>query len=180
MKYFAVQIHTTKENLYIDSILKKLLHRPEKQRFIFPKRRIQIRKKGKNSFVLEPLFPGYIFVEIENDSLDNELYNIMRKTPHFFRFLPNNQEIHSLEGRDLTILSHFMNFGEVADVSQVYFDENDRIVVTSGPLQGLEGQIIRVDRRKKRAKVQLDFSQHSFTMDLGFEVIHIADQETVK
>jgi transcriptional antiterminator NusG len=180
MKYFAVQIHTTKENLYIDSILKKLTHRTDRQRFIFPKRRLQIRKAGKNSFVMEPLFPGYIFLEIETDSLDNELYNIMRKTPHFFRFLPNNQDIHSLEGRDLTILSHFLQFGEVADLSQVYFDENDRIVVKTGPLQGLEGQIIRVDRRKQRAKVRLDFSEHSFTMDLGFEVINRANQENAK
>ena len=33
-------------------------------------------------------------------------------------------------------------------VSMVHFDENERIVVDEEPLKGLEGSIIKVDRRK--------------------------------
>jgi transcriptional antiterminator NusG len=53
----------------------------------------------------------------------------------------------------------------------VYFNENSRIVVVEGPLVGLEGRIIKVDKRKGRAKISLDLYNDSFAIDLAFEVI---------
>lgn len=170
MKYFAAQVQTLKEDVYIERIKRQLILREEKQHFFFPKRRLTIRRQGKQITELQPIFPGYIF--IETDDIDFELRNIMRKTPMFYRFLKSNQEIIPLQGNDLNILKHFLDFGPVAEISQVYFDENDRIVVTDGPLAGLEGSIIRVDKRKQRAKVQLDFANNALTIDLSFTVIH--------
>ena len=57
----------------------------------------------------------------------------------FYRFLKSNQDITVLSGKDLSILQHFLKFGQTISTSQVYFDENDKICVTSGPLKGLEG-----------------------------------------
>lgn len=57
------------------------------------------------------------------------------------------------------------------EVSMVHFDENERIVVDEGPLKGLEESIITVNRRKQRAKIQLDFHGSTYTFDLGFEDI---------
>ena len=51
------------------------------------------------------------------------------------------------------------------------FDENRRIRVVSGPLQGLEGRIVKVDRRKGRARVRLDIYADAFEIDLGFEIL---------
>jgi transcription antitermination factor NusG len=53
----------------------------------------------------------------------------------------------------------------------VRFDDNDRIVVIEGPLKGLEGSIIKVDKRKQRAKICVDFGGTAHTMDLSFEDI---------
>jgi transcriptional antiterminator NusG len=36
---------------------------------------------------------------------------------------------------------------------------------------GLEGSIIKVDKRKGRAKIKLDLYNDSFSIDLAFEVI---------
>jgi transcriptional antiterminator NusG len=57
----------------------------------------------------------------------------------------------------------------------VYFNENSRIVVVEGPLMGLEGRIIKVDKRKGRAKIKLDMYEDSFTCDLAFEIIGALD-----
>lgn len=169
MKYFAVQIQTTKEDSYIELVNKKLDFRTDKQNFIFLKRCLPIRKKGKVTNELKPLFPGYVFVK--SDEIDSELYNIMRTTQHFVRFLPDNKQIRNIEHRDLTILEHFLQLGGVAKISSVVFDENQRIQVKEGPLKGLEGSIVKVDKRKKRAKVSLDFANTQFVIDLAFEVI---------
>jgi transcriptional antiterminator NusG len=36
---------------------------------------------------------------------------------------------------------------------------------------GLEGKIVKVDKRKGRAKIKLDLYNDSFAIDLAFEVI---------
>jgi transcriptional antiterminator NusG len=63
----------------------------------------------------------------------------------------------------------------MAGKSRVYFNENSRIVVIEGPLMGLEGKIIKVDKRKGRAKIKLDLYDEAFAIDLAFEVIGTKD-----
>ena len=91
--------------------------------------------------------------------------------PGFIRFLENNQNIRPLGGRDRELLLHFIRFGEVVERSTVTFDENRRIHVVNGPLKGLEGLIVKVDKRKGRAKIRLDMYKDSFLVDLGFDII---------
>ncbi len=169
MKYFAAQVQTTKEDLFITTLTKSLSSRLERQRFFFLKRSMPIRRAGKTSIETKPIFPGYVFIEAE--SIDPELYDTMRHTKSFLRFLPNNKEICSIEHKDLSIIQHFIRMGSVAQISTVTFDENDRIVVKSGPMQGLEGCIIKVDKRKRRAKIALDFSNEQFLIDLAFDIL---------
>ncbi len=45
-----------------------------------------------------------------------------------------------------------------------------------GPLQGIEGFIIKVNRRKHRAKVRLTIAESVMILDLAFEVM---EAETV-
>ena len=169
MKYFAVQVQTTKEDLFIELLSKQLDFRNQKQNFIFLKRCLPIRKKGIVKNEHKPIFPGYIFVNA--DAIDSELYSIMRSTQYFVRFLPENKNIRNIENRDLSLLEHFLRLGNVAKISTVVFDENQKIIVKEGPLKGLEGSIIKVDKRKQRAKIALDFANTQFAIDLAFEVI---------
>ena len=169
MKYFAIQVQTTKEDFYIELVSKQLDFRSEKQDFIFLKRCLPIRKKGIVNNELKPIFPGYIF--IKTDEIDSKLYTIMKSTQYFVRFLPENQHICNIQSRDLNLLEHFLRLGNVAKISTVFFDENQRIIVKEGPLKGLEGSIIKVDKRKQRAKIALDFANTQFAIDLAFEII---------
>jgi transcriptional antiterminator NusG len=138
-------------------------------RLIFPRRKLPIRKEGVVKNEIQPVFPGYVFIEAEE--LSDLVYWALRTTPGFFRFLPDNQQRRPLEGRDLSTLKHFMSFGSVAETSRVWFDENDRIHIEDGPLKGLEGRIIKVDKRKRRVKVKLDMYDESFPIDLAFTEI---------
>ena len=171
MNYYALQVKTRSEEVYIKRANQSLNpEQAEKTHLVFPRRNMPIRKAGVVKNVLEPVFPGYIFLEVPE--LDVPLYWTLRTTQGFYRFLPENRQPQPLEGRDLATLKHFMAFGNaIADKSKVRFDENDRIQVADGPLKGLEGRIIKVDKRKGRAKVKLDLYDESFLIDLAFEVI---------
>jgi transcription termination/antitermination protein NusG len=174
MKYYAVQVASSYENKFIEQAEHELFDRRDQQRFIFPKRELKIWRHGKTLTEIQPLFSGYIFIETEN-IIDCELYRIIRQTECFYRFLKNNHDITPLQGHDLIILEHFIRLGETAGSSLVYFDQNDRIIVTEGPLKGLEGNIIKVDKRKQRAKIKLDFENAPMTFDLSFNIMRKED-----
>jgi transcriptional antiterminator NusG len=174
MRYYALQVKTRSEEKYIR--LFKASYPEIQVPVYFPKREIDIRRKGILKRTNGAVFPGYLFLEIdEEDSIYNYHWSF-RRTDGFFRFLRSNQNISPLEGRDLELVLHFIrNVGPVAGKSKVYFNENSRIVVVDGPLKNLEGRIIKVDKRKGRAKIKLDLYDDSFLIDLGFDIIGSLD-----
>jgi len=141
----------------------------ESAQFHWPRRKLTIRKSGKRIETLAPVFPGYIF--LETVAITDSLFVTIKRLPGFYRFLESNDRIRALSGDDLELVTHFVRFGDVIGKSKVTFDENSRIEVKEGPLSGLEGRIVKVDRRKQRAKVRLDLYQESFLVDFGFELL---------
>jgi transcriptional antiterminator NusG len=175
MSIFSIQVKTRDEEKYI-----KLFRRqnPDKSnvRTYFPKRESRAYKQGKIITRILPVFSGYVFVELEKDDHILNHYRSLHITNGFFRFLPSNKNVHELRGVDLELVMHFIRQpGQVAGVSKVYFDENQKIVVKEGPMLGLEGRIAKIDRRKGRAKIKLDLYGDSFTIDLAFEMIEPTD-----
>ncbi|MCK4805027.1 MAG: antiterminator LoaP [Spirochaetes bacterium] len=167
MSYFVIQIKTRCEEKFLkraNSVVEI-----ENGSLIWPRRNLKIRRQGAWKDSLAPIFPGYVFLDVGHVS--TELYLKMKKIPGFSRFLQSNQNIMPLSGSDKELLSHFISFGEIVDKSIVLFDENNRIKVVSGPMKGIEGLIVKVDRRKGRAKIRLDMFKSSFLIDFGFEAL---------
>jgi transcriptional antiterminator NusG len=172
MNYYAIQVKTRAEEKYIR--LFRAIHSGCPIQIFFPKRSLAVRRKGVLVQTTPAVFPGYLFLEAEAETLRSYHWQF-RRTDGFFRFLKSNQNVQPLAGKDLETVLHFIKkTGPLAGISQVYFDENSRIVVVDGPLAGLEGNIVKVDKRKRRAKIKLDLYDDSFTIDLGFELIQQA------
>jgi transcriptional antiterminator NusG len=167
MQYYTIHVLTGSE----DDFARRLLPVLGKERLIVPKKLMPIRRKGITRKELKPLFPGYLFINSENILGEPDVYWSIRRTEGFIRFLRESSSPSPLSERDLGLIRYFISFGEYADTSKVTFDENDRIVILEGPLKGLEGHIIKVDRRKGRAKVLLDIYESPIPIDLGFEVV---------
>lgn len=170
MNYFALQVKTSAENKFIRIATSTAFPGDQDAvRLLFPRKMLHIRKLGMTHKTCTPIFPGYLFLET---ALDPEaFYWKLRSVPGFYRYLPDNRSIKPMEGRDLATLKHFVSFGPVAESSTVTFDENDRIHVDAGPLKGLEGMIVKVDKRKRRARVKLDMYSDSFLVDLAFTLL---------
>ena len=170
MAFYALQVKTRGEEKFLRMFREQ---NPEVGLTLyFPQRSLDIRRGGRIKPSQLAIFPGYVFLEIpEGDSIFNYQW-IFRRTKGFYRFLRSNQDIAPLQNSDLELVLHFIKqVGAVAGKSKVYFDDNARIVVISGPLSGLEGRIVKADKRKGRAKVKLDLYDDSFTLDFAFEVL---------
>jgi transcriptional antiterminator NusG len=176
MNYYALQVKTRGEAKYIK--LFRATHPEIKMPIYFPQRALDIRRAGKIIHTKSAIFPGYIFIETDNDDDILNYHWAFRRTDGFFRFLRSNQNIVPLADRDLELVLHFIKQADaLAGKSKVVFDENSRISVIEGPLAGLEGRIIKVDKRKGRAKIRLDLYDASFTIDLAFEMLENAEQQ---
>ena len=170
MSYYALQVKTRGEEKFMrlfraqNPELDLPLH--------FPQRALDLRRGGKLTPSRLAIFPGYVFLELNDDDNVSRYLWAFRRTEGFYRFLRSNKDIIPLQNRDLELVLHFIKtVGPLAGKSQVYFDENSHIVVLSGPLSGLEGRIVKADKRKGRAKIKLDLYGDSFCIDLAFEVL---------
>jgi len=174
VNYYAIQVRTRSEEKFMR--LFGALHPQVNFPLHFPRRRIDIRRKGVVRPSTTAVFPGYIFVEAEAEDILAHQW-LFRRTDGFFRFLRSNQDIKPLADKDLELVLHFVRkAGPIAGISRVRFDHDSRIVVMDGPLSGLEGRIIKVDKRKKRAKVKLNLYDDAFAIDLAFEVMEVLDR----
>lgn len=177
MKYYVLQVQTRGEATALKLARRSMeangLSGSEYGTLLWPRRKLMIRRKGKVFPSLAPIFPGYLFLEA--DGLQPDVYWAIKRVSKIYKFLKDNRHIEPLSGYDRELLVHFLHFGEIVEQSKVYYDENKRIRVLDGPMKGLEGQIVKVDRRKKRAKVRLELYKDSYLVDFGFEVMEPAE-----
>jgi transcriptional antiterminator NusG len=170
IRYYTIQVKTGFEKKFMRFY--GVLY-PEKPLGLhFLQKELPRRRRGVVRKKTSALLPGYIFIELSDDHEVGEYYWELRRTPGFFRFLVSNRDIRPLEGSELDIIRYLLETtGPVAGISTVEFDENSRIMVLDGPMKGFEGRIIKVDKRKGRARVRLDLYSESHWIDLAFEVM---------
>jgi transcriptional antiterminator NusG len=169
MAYFVVQVGTGGEESFVRAAQQGL---SAGVRLWWLRRSLRIRSRGRWRDSETSIFPGYLFLEASEVGAD--LFHRLKNTPGFRRFLKDNQNIEPMGSRDMEIVRHFISCGEVLRRSTVTFDEHNRIRVIAGPLKGLEGRIVRVDRRKQRARVRIQLYEDSFLIDFGYDALEAA------
>ena len=133
-------------------------------RFYVFERKLQNRNKGLFDAML---FPGYVFFEV--DSLTPDFFEVIRSIKGFCRILYDNQNPVQISGQGLEELKLFIRNGEHWGVSKVSFVPGQKIKAVSGPLVGLEGQIVAVNRKRKQITVQSSLTQDGKKFDLLYE-----------
>jgi transcription termination/antitermination protein NusG len=167
MSYYAIQVMSGREDAFVELFGKTtpdaIVHNIKKK--------MKSRRRGKPVTLVNPVFPGYIFLQCQEETIPPELIAALKRTKHFTRILPATDHIKALDERDSRIIRQLVSFGKEIGPSLVTFDENNRIKIIEGPLLGMEGRIVRVDRRKRRAKITLELENSPISFDLGFEVL---------
>ena len=175
MDWFVVQVLTGKEEDF-RTFARAMVPTWCQGEMHLPIRRLPVRRNGKVRLSDKPVFPGYLF--IATDSLTPEMAGAYRRVPGFMRWLGNGAVPLPLGVDDLDVLQGLLSHGEILGISRIRYTNDMRIQVVDGPLKGLEGRIIRVDKRKQRARVCLDMYRNSFEVDFAFELIAEADKDS--
>ena len=164
MKYYCAMILTGEEKDFIKKIREAVCDKYPESTFWFFERRLYTPKRGWFSGAI---FPGYVFFSVED--LTPDFLGILRATSGFCKLLLENKEPTQIQGTALEQLKLFIRNGEEWGVSKVVFLPGQKVKAVSGPLVGLEGNIIHVNKKYKQITVQATVVNMSMQFDLKFE-----------
>ncbi len=173
MNWYALFVENGKEEvvqkylrLYFDeSVLYALI----------PRRKVPEKKEGRVYHVLRKLFPGYVLIKTK---MDADMFYRIKEIPACYRIVNTGEYYSKVSGTYYSIITEeeinpllqLIGNGEIIDYSKIHL-ENSTVFVKSGPLQGMEGIIKKVDKRKKRAKILLNFFGDEKKIDVGVEIL---------
>jgi len=134
---------------------------------LLPKRKLWIRRKGEFFYELKPLFSGYFFIQVKMDPL---IAKRIKKVPGVIRILGNQGVPKAVPPKEMAIIFSLMQEEDTIPPSKAFFI-NDRVKILAGPLFGMEGKIVAVDKRKRRIKIKLPLFNTYKEVYLSFEVV---------
>lgn len=127
------------------------------------KKRIQ----GEWKIQQKILFPGYIFVITEDiESLYKQLKCVIGMT----KLLGTGEEIVPLAEDEIRFMQNFGGEEQVVKMSEGVIEQSE-VKILSGPLQGKEGFIKKIDRHKRKAWLEMEMFGRLQTIQVGLEVI---------
>ncbi len=165
MSWYALFVTTGKEELvqkwfsiyFSDSVLVSLI----------PRRRITERKGGMENSVIRKLFPGYILFRT---NMNTGIYYKLKSIPGVIQILRTGEYFTEIVEEEMYYILRLLDSDGVVDYSKIYI-HNSKVIIKSGPLKGLEGLVISIDKRKNRVRIMMNFMGFPKKIDLGVEVL---------
>lgn len=113
------------------------------------------------------MFPGYVFVISDNIE---ELWMALKKVPKLTRILRNDMEFIPLSSGEVGLIQCMCGKDYIAGMSEGY-TINDKVYITSGPMVDMQGIILKIDRHKRLATVQIDMFGRTVEVQMGLEIV---------
>nr|WP_154958140.1 antiterminator LoaP [Paenibacillus xylanexedens] len=176
MNWYAIHVETGKEELVKSKIQKKLNYECS---CLFPKRELMEKKNGVTKNVLKPMFPGYLLLRTD---MNFETYYQLKDLTGVLRLLNNNKARHNpihdqessyfqaISEDEIEVLNNLLDNNGVINFSTLIIN-NSEITVKSGPLKNLEDKIIKINKRKKRAKVKIQIHESVKVIEVGVLIL---------
>lgn len=112
------------------------------------------------------LFPGYVFL-VSQDK--DRLFLELKKVTGLTKLLGTGQEVVPLSEEEVAFLQKFGREEQIVEMSQGMI-ENDKVIITSGPLMGNEALIKKIDRHKRRAYLEIEMFGRKVETQVGVEI----------
>lgn len=177
MGWYAFFVKQSKEDVLCRYFNYMLRGRKEiTYRLIVPKREVTEYKAGAKMLVHKPLFPGYIIIDTESIY---KIYNIMKVLWHseIHALLRTDEWIQEIKEDEILPLLKIMNKDGIIKESTIHI-KKDKVIVIDGPLIHYTGRIKKINARKGRAKISLNFLNNKYELNIGVKCLDkLSDHE---
>ena len=168
MNWYVVFVKTAEEEKIRDFLLQQGL-----DSFV-PKRKMVFRKQGVSSLIEKVIFPGYLFVESEMDqvSFNEKLWEMKGIKSGIVKLLRYDRkgEISALYPEEKEYLEKLLGKNKVLEHSTGLIRGN-RVIINEGPLQGFESKIVKIDRHKRTAILELPICGNQTRVTVSLEIV---------
>lgn len=160
--WYVIQVMTGMEE-NIKCQCEKLIDSKILERCVIPY--YEEKKKYQGSWHTETkvLFPGYVF--LVSDQII-ELQEALHRVSGLTKLIGAGNEIIALSDQEVALLRRLGKDDQVVEMS-VGVIENERVCILEGPLKGMEGNITKIDRRKRKAWMKWGCLGESWRCRLG-------------
>ena len=165
--WYAVQVRTGRERTVV-LLSQKIADRAVLKECFIPYCDRMKRYQGKWHVEQHILFPGYVFMvtgQVE------KLFWELKKLSGFAKILGNGVDFIPIRQEEKSLLLHIGGEGHQSGMSQGVI-EGDMVIITSGPLTKLSGEITYIDRHKRLAMVRVEMFGRFMDVKLGLEIVH--------
>lgn len=164
--WYVIQVAAGKEEQILAMIKKYGVQKYLKECF---SPRYEHRRKYLGQWQQEQavLFPGYIFVI--SDQVE-ELYQSLKHIPELTKILGVGEKWTPMTREDIEIVEVLAGRERVVRFSEGYI-VGTQVIVLSGPLQGMEGSIKRIDRHKRKAYLEIPMFGRVLNAQVGLEIV---------
>ncbi|MEA4969586.1 MAG: hypothetical protein VB051_03540 [Candidatus Pelethousia sp.] len=123
-------------------------------------------KNGVWGVKIRPLLPGYVFVYSQEPIASSAFYRCQRVNRLLGYAGPMHSE-YALSGGDLDFAQWVLSHEGHISVSRAML-VGDRMQVIDGPLKRYEGEILKIDRRRRRALICVSVGEMTKNVWLSF------------
>lgn len=152
------------------NVKKQLARRTPHIHTLVPRRKLKERHQGVMKEVTHFLFPGYVFVQTD---LDHESYYKIIAPDGVIEILGRPKPV-PVPHEEMAHVLRWCEESELIGLSRV--QPGKKAIVIDGPLKSMEGYIVRLDRRKGRARVRMTLFGEPKEIDFGIEMLDQAPE----
>ena len=127
------------------------------------------KQKHKDGYieVEKLLFPGYLFVETDNP---DEIHMKLRSQQDYLKILGNDGEFIPLSKREEEFINGITGHTDRVDISRGIIVDGE-VKILSGPLSGFEQYIVKIDRPKRKACLEIQLFGETKRITAGLEIV---------
>lgn len=165
-KWYAVQVKTGKEQDTAD-LCRKIIDVEILLESFIPRYERMKRYQGVWHKEQLPMFPGYIFLATEQVE---ELFYRLKAVPELTKILGDGVMFIPIRDEEKALLLNLGNENHVTEISSGYLVD-ERVVILSGPMKGMEGKIKKIDRHKRMAVLGVRMFGAFVDVRVGVEIV---------
>jgi transcriptional antiterminator NusG len=134
-----------------------------------PCRELCHRVNGHFRVVTKPIFPGYLFLYKELETLlIKSRHSSLERRLHPIRY---NNTFAMVEKHEMAFLLELAGVKGLVKTSQAIVAEDNTVIIIDGPLKKFTGQILYINRRKRKARIMVEMLNRQVPVTLGLDIL---------
>lgn len=164
--WYTIQVRTGSEKMICEKIIQTVGVDLYQECFV-PLAEYIVKRNGVYQKMIRPLFPGYLF--IVTDCIE-QVSAQLSKISAFKRVLKSDNIFTPIEQEEADLIAGLYDDTYLVRLSKGMI-VNSRVMVLSGPFQGREGLIKKIDRHRRTGLVEMSMMGRPMQIQIPLEIV---------